>query len=330
MVMARRKRGRGRRKSRGLLGLLLGTRWGRRFVGLVNVVILGVGVVWYFQQPPTRQAEIERLVSNYLKQEKDIQLTELAIDLYQYYYGSDFIVSNFDSPEGPLYGGLPNASALKHRVRVLENEGYVCGYSDVLRSPVWVAYRLFDKEGLKSAGERPSGFDADGRTMAKVSSNEYTGSGYDRGHLAPNYAISRCYGREAQLATFLMSNIVPQKHEMNAGLWKYLEERAAVNYSGRFGEVWVLTGPIFSADPKTLGKGVSVPDGCFKIMIDETEGKIRTQAFIVPQSAEQGDGLNRYMVSIDEIERRTNLDFLSGLSDDIESQVEGKAAARPW
>ena len=92
----------------------------------------------------------------------------------------------------------------------------------------------------------------------------------------------------------------------------------------------MLTGPIFSADPKTLGKGVSVPDACFKIMVDETEGKIRTQAFIVPQSAAQGAGLNRYLVSIDEIERQTQLDFLSGLSDEIEKQVEGKAATRPW
>ena len=328
--MARRKRGRGRKKTRGLLGLLLGTRWGRRFVGLVNVVILGVGVVWYFQQPPSRQAEIERLVSNYLKQENNIQLTELAFDLYQYYYGSDFVVTDFEGTDGPIYGGVPDAASLSHRVRVLENEGYLCGYSDVLRSPVWVAYRLFDKDGLKSAGERPSGFDTDGRTMAKVSSKEFTGSGYDRGHLAPNFAISRCYGRDAQLGTFLMSNIVPQKHEMNAGLWKYLEERAAVNYSGRFGEVWVITGPVFASETKTIGKGVAVPDACFKIMIDETEGKIRTQAFVVPQNPRKGAGLNSFLVSIDEVERMTKLDFLPSLSDDIEGQLEGRTAGRPW
>ena len=328
--MARRKRGRRGGKQRGLIGLLLGTRWGRRFVGVINLVVLGVGLIWYFQQSPTRQDEIERLVSNYLKQEKNIQLTELAFDLYQYYYGADFIVSDFDADGGPLYGGIPDASARKNRVRVLENEGYVCGYSDALRSPLWVSYRLFDKAGTTSAGERPSDFDIDGRTMAKVRSDEYTRSGYDRGHLAPNYAISRCYGRKAQLGTFLMSNVIPQRHEMNAGLWRHLEERAAVNYSGRFGEVWVMTGPIFTSEPKTIGKGVPVPDACFKIMIDETEGKIRTQAFVVPQDVAAGASLNQYLVSIDEVERLTKLDFLPGLKDEVESKIESIKASRPW
>ena len=328
--MARRKRGRRGGKSRGLIGILLGTRWGRRFVGLVNVAVLGVGMIWYFQQPPSRQDEIERLVSNYLQQEKNIQLTELAFDLYQYYYGGDFVVSSFDSDDGPLFGGIPDASARKNRVRVLENEGYVCGYSETLRSPLWVSYRLFDKVDATKAGERPADFDIDGRTMAKVRSDEYTRSGYDRGHLAPNYGISRCYGRKAQLGTFLMSNVIPQKHEMNAGLWRHLEERAAVNYPGRFGEVWVVTGPIFSATPKTIGKGVPVPEACFKIMIDETEGKIRAQAFVVPQEVPSGASLNRYIVSIDEVERLTKLDFFPDLEDGVEGKIESIKASRPW
>ncbi len=328
--MARRKRGRGRKGQRGIVGLLLGTRWGRRFVGVINVAILGVGVLWYFQQPPSRQAEIERLVANYLEQEKNIELTELAFDLYQYYYGSDFVASDFDSKDGPLFGGLPQAIGDTGRVRVLENEGYVCGYSETLRSPLWVGYRLFDLEGTKGSGERPDGFDVDARTLAKVRSDEYTGSGYDRGHLAPNFGIARCYGREAQESTFLMSNIIPQKHEMNAGLWRFLEERAAVNYSGRFGEIWVLTGPIYGQSPKKIGKGVPVPEACFKIMIDETEGKVRAQAFIVPQSASSTGSLNRYLVSIDEVEKRAGLDFLPSLNDTMENQLEAMRGSRPW
>jgi len=42
-----------------------------------------------------------------------------------------------------------------------------------------------------------------------VTSHDYTGSGYNRGHCAPNYAIAVCYGAQAQLETFLMSNILP-------------------------------------------------------------------------------------------------------------------------
>ncbi len=52
-------------------------------------------------------------------------------------------------------------------------------------------------------------------TIAKVTHNDYTHSGYDRGHMAPNYAIATRYGQEAQKETFLMSNIVPQLGNLN-------------------------------------------------------------------------------------------------------------------
>ena len=325
-----RRRGKGRARGGGLLRLLLGTRWGRRFVGAVNVVVLGAGTLWYWQQPVSRQEEIRLLVTNYLRHEKEIEILDLAFDLYQYYYGDEFVATDFNSPDGPLFGGVPRAAGLPHRVRILENTGYLCGYSDTLRSPVWVAYRLFDKIGRDSGGERPDGFRVDSRTLAKVHSDEFTRSGFDRGHLAPNFGISRCYGEEAQLETFLMSNIVPQKHEMNAGLWRFLEERSALNYAGRFGEVWVITGPVFSDSPQTIGDGVPVPIACFKILIDRTEGKFRAQSFLIPQDAKGLGGINQYMVSIDKLERLTRLDFLAELADDVEAQVEARTPSRPW
>ena len=325
-----RKRRSKKRQRRGWIGLLLGTRWGRRFVGVVNLVVLGVGVWWYFEQSEIRQEEIRRLVSNYVQQEKDIDLLELGLDLYEYYYGDQFVASDFSGKDGPLYAGTPIATTLKYNVRILENEGYVCGYSEALRSPVWVAYRLFDQVDEKTVGDRPSDFEVDRRTIAKVDSNEFTRSGYDRGHLAPNFGIARCYGREAQLGTFLMSNIIPQKHDMNAGVWRFLEERAAINYPGRFGEVWVVTGPVFPAEPKTIGNGVPIPEACFKILVDETDGKVRAQALIVPQVANQKSSLNRYLVSIDEIEQRTGLDFFTELADSVEDDLEKRVTERPW
>lgn len=92
----------------------------------------------------------------------------------------------------------------------------------------------------------------DKRTAARVEPDDYTRSGYDRGHMAPNYGIATRFGRQAQEETFLMSNISPQKHGLNAGVWKTLEQRIATNYPGRFGEVWVLAGPVFAARPERL------------------------------------------------------------------------------
>ncbi|MCC5024847.1 MAG: hypothetical protein J6386_19555 [Candidatus Synoicihabitans palmerolidicus] len=47
---------------------------------------------------------------------------------------------------------------------------------------------MADITPLPSAGERPERFEVDRRTLARIDSDSYTGSGYDRGHLALNYA----------------------------------------------------------------------------------------------------------------------------------------------
>jgi len=129
------------------------------------------------------------------------------------------------------YGGFP-AQGMKifGRVNVLENRGYVTGYSESMRNPMWVTYRIFDVPKLEQRviGPRKSRFAVDTRTKAQVSHNDYTHSGYDRGHMAPNYGIATRYGREAQLETFLMSNVIAQNSLVNRHLWKDLEMRVAM------------------------------------------------------------------------------------------------------
>ena len=126
-----------------------------------------------------------------------------------------------------------------------------------------------------------------------------------------------------------MSNISPQKHALNAGTWKALEQRIATNYPGRFGEVWVLAGPVFPAQPERLKRRVAVPTAFFMIILDESEGRLRGTAFLLPQDAAGAD-LAAYLTSIDEIERRTGLDFLSDLPDQAEAALEARVAAQPW
>jgi endonuclease G len=176
---------------------------------------------------------------------------------------------------------------------------------------------------------RPEQFRVDSRTAARIEPGDYTRSGYDRGHLAPNYAIATRYGREAQEDTFLMSNITPQKHTLNAGPWKALEQRIATNYPARFGEIWVVAGPIFGAAPARLKRRVAVPEAFFMVVLDEQEGSVRATAFLLPQSA-AGESLDAYLVSIDEVERRTGLDFLSAWPEATQAALESKRAARAW
>jgi endonuclease G, mitochondrial len=309
---------------------LVRSRWGRRTIVAVNILILLLGGGWYFSQPADRKTEIRLLVGNYLDKEKQVNLPELAWDLWQYYYGDQFVASEFKGGKELIYGGIPDSSKLGSKVRLLENTGYAAEYSDALKNPLWVAYRLFDQKNLRKPGERPSGFDTDTRTFAKVRSDDYTGSGYDRGHLAPNYGIALCYGREAQEETFLMSNIIPQKHELNAGPWKELEMRAAVNYPARYQEIWVIAGPVFGSKPMTTKGGVPIPEHCYKIMLDETGGKLRVQAFLMPQDIPAGAEPKRFLTSIDAIEKLTSLDFLAALDDATEDRLESRVAGSVW
>jgi len=127
-----------------------------------------------------------------------------------------------------------------------------------------------------------------------------------------------------------MSNITPQLHALNAGLWKELEMKIATSYPARYAEVWAIVGPVFGANPPRLPGGVLVPEAFFAILVDEHEGKLRTFALLIPQDAAPSNDVARFLTTIDEIERRTQLDFLPELDDVSENEIERVRAARVW
>ena len=306
-----------------------------KWVLLLNLAVAALGGGWYLLQPAPRQAEVRRLVGNAFEADKRVTALEVVWDLWQLYYGDSAGGKTAPGDNALVYGGPPQLAAETTpdgttALRLLTNKAYVVGYSDSARNPLWVAYRVRDLARIPSAGERPAKFETDRRTAARVAPDDYTGSGYDRGHLAPNYAIATRHGAAAQRETFLMSNIVPQRHALNAGLWKELEQRVATNWPARYGEVWVIVGPVFGAAPPKLRGGILVPDAFFKIVIDEQDGRLRTLAFLVPQDAPTDADPARYLTSIAEIQRRTGLDFLAEIEDAAEQQIEARRADRVW
>ena len=127
-----------------------------------------------------------------------------------------------------IYGGLPNASNYGHPVVVLTNAAYLTGYCEARRNPAWVAFSV-GSISIGSTAKRPSRFTTDTRTRS-ATHDDYTGSGFDRGHMAPNYAIGTRYGHGAQRETFLMSNISPQAPDLNRSWWRLvLASRGSVS-----------------------------------------------------------------------------------------------------
>jgi endonuclease G len=301
-----------------------------RWIFAANLAAALIGGGWYLFQPAGRQAEVDRLVTAALARDKRVGFLEVAWDVWDLYYASSGAGAAAPGDNRILYGGQPRPRDPGEVLRVLVNQGYVVGYSDALGLPRWAAYRVGDLPRIPPPPPRPDRFTVDRRTAARVEPQVYSGSGYDRGHLAPNFAIATRHGAAAQRETFLMSNIAPQRHGLNAGLWQDLEQRIATNYPARYGEVWVLTGPVVGPAPARLQGRVAVPVAFYKIIVDEQDGRLRTLAFLVPQEAPTHAEPGRYLTTIAEIEARTGLDFLPALEDAAEREVEQRRAGRVW
>lgn len=223
------------------------------------------------------------------------------------------------------YQGVPvtTASGPAYWLRNWRNPGFMLGYSEWRQNALWVTYKLTAKP-QRHSGQRPKHFNIDNRSLMRVSSDDYRNSGFDRGHLAPNYAIASEYGRAAQLATFKMSNISPQKKNLNQKLWQRLEAVTADHFLARHRELWIITGPIFDDNITKLRSGVEIPDAFYKIIVKPGDETYPPEAlsFVMPQKVRGNEPLSKFLSSIDAIEAATGLDFFHALEDSQEQAFE--------
>ncbi len=237
-----------------------------------------------------------------------------------------------------MYQGSPQALStfnINTWFRVLRNNGFIVGYSDFRGNPLWVEYALTPVPDNAPSLKRPSHFQTDWRGLNRVSHDDYTKSGFDRGHNAPNHAMSMLYGKYAQADSFLMTNISPQRPKLNQQIWQRLEEMELSLFAKNFGKVWVITGPIFSHFPEKIVSSlwhVDIPKAFYKIYVtEETDSKPAfALAFIMPQTVTGKESLSQFITSIDTVEAQTGLDFLSDFEDKVENHLEGMIETAPW
>lgn len=335
--MASKKRSRNSGNRRNIRPVRLG-RFRLKTFGwalLFTVATGGVGFLWYsFQDRPT-QIKAEGYLLDFLDWGRENRhlpyefrfILDVVADQVPLNIGHTVDPGELRGDHSILYGGAPES---RSSLRILKNEGYLVGYNEQLRNPAWVAYRVF-KNNADIPSPRPENFNVDTRTRARVEPHEYSNSGYDRGHMAPNLAISLLYGEKAQEETFLMSNILPQSPDLNRKVWRDLESSILRRYARRFGEVWVITGPVYSqGKPKTIGRGVAIPDACFKILVDEHEKGLRAIAFLIPQNVSGDENPAQFLTSIRDIEQKTGLNFFPNLPKDAQESLETWVSPRLW
>ncbi len=306
--------------------------------GVAVVLALALGAAW-FSAPAVDRDAFANAVANWQRGRKHITAGELAGDFWSWHLRRDWAATNWrPGKDTHAFGGSPRVAATDGppcgaEARVLVNAAYTLGYCEGLKSPLWGGYRVWDLPEIPRSPPRPPGFQPDPRTAARVESADYNGSGYDRGHMVPNFAIATRWGQAAQRETFLLSNISPQRHRLNAGPWARLEQRIDDNYAGRFGTVWVLVGPVFASrgrsDVARLPAGVAVPEAFYMVLVvQNARGGVRVQAVIMPQEERGGrDELAGHVTTVEEVERRTGLEFFPELEPTARATLR---RMKPW
>ena len=211
---------------------------------------------------------------------------------------------------------------------IVFHNNYTLSYSEEHEQAEWVAYLLKKSDLVSTQRKRPY-FNEDKAVKTKSADwRSYKNSGYDKGHLCP--AADRKRTIESYNETFLTSNISPQYHDFNAGIWNDLEQ--TVRYWAKsYNDVYVVTGGVLSDNLKTIGKDpVSVPNYFYKIIFKDNGDSSKMIAFLIPNKRNLNQPLQSYVVSVDQVEKETGIDFFSKLDNALESRLEGAVNTKGW
>ncbi|WP_013334518.1 DNA/RNA non-specific endonuclease [Gloeothece verrucosa] len=184
-----------------------------------------------------------------------------------------------------------------------------------------------------------------------VFSEDYTGTGFDRGHIIPS--SDRTNNHTDNCATFLMTNIMPQSPDVNQGPWKTLEEQGRYLVNEENKKLYIIAGGTgkggegregfkYSFTGKRSLNTIAVPASSWKVMVVLEQPQMglaeiteNTRIIAVNMPHKQGvrgdcwnvkeNGSFKYITSVDEIEKLTGYDLLSNLPKEIQDVIEAKA-----
>ena len=236
------------------------------------------------------------------------------------------------SPETPAvvkhYSGLETVILREGTPeQIKEYTGFTVSFNKENHTPNYVAWELLGSE-VSSNVERSNNFWQDVEIEGCPAHRDYTNSGYDRGHMCP--AADQKWDAQAMYDCFVMANMCPQDHQLNAGAWNTLENKER-QWAVRDSAIMIVAGPIYDiTDTKTIGDaGVRVPGAFFKAILAPYVEKPRAIAFVYPNMASPGN-MQQYAMSIDQLEEILGYDLFPALPDEIEQNVEANFSFTEW
>jgi endonuclease G len=207
-------------------------------------------------------------------------------------------------------------------------------YSDNLGEPNWASWNLTASDiGTNTR----SSFITDTNLPPNfywVKSSDYTGSGYDRGHLCPSK--DRTDFATNNDLVFFMSNIMPQDPTNNSGVWATFEGycRLLVQSADNY-ELLIICGPSGFTGARINTNGpVFIPDYVWKIVVvvppgsDMATNRItatnRVIALKIPNTNEATNSWKFYITSANQIQADTGLTFFTALPVDVAAALRAK------
>lgn len=212
--------------------------------------------------------------------------------------------------------------------QVLRHFAYTLEFADAYKQPSWVCYmvcrwRVETAEAVRSDDFRPD----PAVHRGSATPQDYTRSGYDKGHLAPSADFR--WNIQAQSESFLMSNMSPQKPGFNRGIWKQLEDQVR-RWAEDFDTLYVVTGPVLGRGLPGIGpSNVAVPEYYYKVILDYRPPITEAIGFILKNEGSK-EPLSSFAVTVDSVEKVTGIDFFPALPDSLETYAEAHVNLAFW
>lgn len=209
---------------------------------------------------------------------------------------------------------------------------YTISYNNAKRTLNWASWQLNSSwigDTPRQNNFRPN--PALPENWYKVKSSDYSGSGYDRGHMVAS--ADRDRSADDQSTTYLMTNIVPQAPDNNQGPWAEFEIYCRTVASKGKKELAMIAGPYGSKGVLAKGK-VNIPETVWKVVvIMDSPGQVDENTRVIALEMPNSQGISRanwrdYRVSVDSIESKTGYDLLSDLPSNLQNKLESQADKR--
>jgi endonuclease G, mitochondrial len=186
-------------------------------------------------------------------------------------------------------------------------EAYLVAYDAPVKIPVYVAYTLTPPNAL-GCFPRTNAFVADASVPNGARPDDYAGTGYDKGHAAPDGDLS--WSQQVEYESFLMTNMYPQHGSLNRGIWKLLETSVrgwAVQLNQQF---TIYVGAFYGAGDPTIGNGVIVPHGFYKIVINNQTHEVAGWTFPHTKPyVNLGNDLTKFRLPISQIQAMAGVQY---------------------